>query len=364
MTEIKTKRLTLRPLGPDYLDSTFAYSGDLESTKFMCRLPHADKAETADFLQMAAEEWGKGSTQLVYEFAVLFHGRHIGAVCLYLNEEQTGAEAGWILHKDYWGQGFAFEAAEALLQFAEQALHLRLIVAHCDTENAGSRRIMEKLGMICRGVHGGRKNRSSDEERQEYQYEKELPIIGLKRGTVQIVPHQEAWTAAAEKIIVQLKEIFGEAALDIQHIGSTAIAGIKAKPILDIAVGTASLEGLGPVLSKLTAAGFQEAHNRFSSNLLYIIQGKDNVRTCQVHILVYDSLQWHNYIDFRDYLNAFPEKAQEYEALKERLAAACDNVQTAYTDGKHDYMERVLAEARAWAAQNRTAQQNNQRKER
>lgn len=182
---------------------------------------------------------------------------------------------------------------------------------------------------------------------QDY-LDKELPIIGLKRGTVQIVPHQEAWAPAAEKIIAQLKGIFGTAALDIQHIGSTAIAGIQAKPILDIAVGTASLEGLEPVLAQLEAAGFQKAHNRFSNNLLYIIQSEDNIRTCQVHILVYDSLQWHNYVDFRDYMNAFPEKAREYEALKARLAQECGNVQTAYTDGKHNYMERVLEEARTW----------------
>lgn len=187
---------------------------------------------------------------------------------------------------------------------------------------------------------------------QDY-LDKELPIIGLKRGTVQIVPHQEAWAPAAEKIIAQLKGIFGTAALDIQHIGSTAIAGIQAKPILDIAVGTASLEGLEPVLAQLEAAGFQKAHNRFSNDLLYIIQSEDNIRTCQVHILVYDSLQWHNYVDFRDYMNAFPEKAREYEALKARLAQECGNVQTAYTDGKHDYMERVLEEAKQWTDEKR-----------
>lgn len=173
-------------------------------------------------------------------------------------------------------------------------------------------------------------------------------MTGLKRGTVSLSPHDPEWGRQAGEIIGVLREIFGEAAVDIQHIGSTAIEGIQAKPIIDIAVGVRSMEGLP--LDALTARGFQERYNRFSSNLLYVLETPNSIRTHQVHILIYDSLQWHNYVDLRDYMNAFPEKAREYEQLKLKLAKECDNVQTAYTDGKHDYMERTLADARAYVA--------------
>lgn len=172
-------------------------------------------------------------------------------------------------------------------------------------------------------------------------------MTGLKRGTVRLSLHDPEWAAQAQKTIGVLWGIFGDTAVDIQHIGSTAIGGIRAKPILDIAVGVDSFEGLP--LKGLEAAGFQERYNRFSSDLLYVLETEDRVRTHQVHILIYDSLQWHNYVDFRDYMNAFPEKAAEYEALKQRLVSECGNVQTVYTDGKHDYMEKTLAEARAYA---------------
>lgn len=176
-------------------------------------------------------------------------------------------------------------------------------------------------------------------------------MTGLKRGTVRLSPHDSHWAAQAGEAINLLRVIFGPLAVDIQHIGSTAILGIQAKPILDIAVGVESMEGLP--LEQLTAAGFQESHNRFSSNLLYVreyaTESGERVRTHQIHILEYDSLQWHNYVDFRDYMNAHPEQALEYQSLKRRLAAECNNVQTAYTDGKHDYMETVLAQARAYA---------------
>ena len=173
-------------------------------------------------------------------------------------------------------------------------------------------------------------------------------MTGLKRGTVSLSPHDPAWADQAQETIRVLWEVFGNTAEDIQHIGSTAIDGIQAKPILDIAVGVGSMEGLP--LERLTARGFQERYNRFSSNLLYVLETEDKIRTHQVHILPYDSLQWHNYVDLRDYMNAFPEKAKEYEKLKLRLAEECNNVQTAYTDGKHDYMERTLVDARAYAA--------------
>ena len=86
-----------------------------------------------------------------------------------------------------------------------------------------------------------------------------------------------------------------------------------------------------------------------------MLETEELVRTHQVHILEYDSLQWHNYVDLRDYMNAFPERAREYESLKIRLQRECNNVQTVYTDGKHDYMERTLALAREYARNRGTA---------
>ena len=62
-------------------------------------------------------------------------------------------------------------------------------------------------------------------------------MLGLKRGTVALAPHEDGWDRMAAETIRLLKELLGSTAVDIQHIGSTAIAGICAKPIIDIAVG-------------------------------------------------------------------------------------------------------------------------------
>lgn len=175
-------------------------------------------------------------------------------------------------------------------------------------------------------------------------------MLGLKRGEVTVVDHQTEWEEIAAATIRELKEIFGDTALDIQHIGSTAIHSIKSKPIIDIAVGIETFESLTDVLLRLEKSGiYTHSHNRFNQDLLYVINDAENKRTHQIHILEIRSPQWRNYVDFRNYMNSFPEKAKEYENLKIELTQKCDNIQTDYTDGKKEYMDRVLYEARIYA---------------
>lgn len=167
--EIKTKRLTLTPLGIKYLKSVHEYASDSENTAYMVRLPNENIEETKEFLAGADAEWQKDKKQF-FEFAVIFESIHIGAVSIYLDKENAG-ELGWIINKKYWNRGFAYEAAQALLNFAVNELHISHFIAHCDCENTASYKIMEKLDMKRTCINEGRKNRGSDEERREYQYE-------------------------------------------------------------------------------------------------------------------------------------------------------------------------------------------------
>ena len=80
--------------------------------------------------------------------------------------------------------------------------------------------------------------------------------LGLKRGTVALVPHEAAWEEEAARIIEKLKGILGDAAVDIQHVGSTAIPAICAKPIVDIAVAVRSFAEINAMQAELEARGF------------------------------------------------------------------------------------------------------------
>ena len=142
----RTGRLTLRPLTTADLATTHAYTSLDSNTEFMLYLPNKSVEDTLDFLENAEAEWRKPVHEF-YEFAVCLGGRHIGTVSLYLDEDdQTVGELGWILAPEFHGHGYIPEAAERLIAFAKE-LGLKRIIAHCDTRNNASRRVMEKLGM-------------------------------------------------------------------------------------------------------------------------------------------------------------------------------------------------------------------------
>ena len=171
--KIQTKRLLLVPLGPQYLRSTHNYASDHDTTKYMIHLPNNDISETKSFLDKVHIEWQKLSPQF-YEYAILLGGEHIGAVSLYLDKENTEGELGWIISKQYWGNGFATEAASELINYAAQELKVTRFIAHCDSENIGSYRVMEKLGMVLVERTRGRRNKLSDEDREEFMYSLEM----------------------------------------------------------------------------------------------------------------------------------------------------------------------------------------------
>lgn len=167
--EVRTPRLILRPLTQADLTTAHAYSGDLENTRYMMFLPDADEAETALHLAEAEEQWRMDAPER-YEFAICLEGAHIGCITLYMQEDRSEAELGWVLHKNYWRRGYVTEAALALMDFA-RSLGVKRIFACCDSENVASYKTMEKLGMKLCGK-GTRTNRSmGDEPRVELVYD-------------------------------------------------------------------------------------------------------------------------------------------------------------------------------------------------
>ncbi|MBR1702394.1 MAG: GNAT family N-acetyltransferase [Lachnospiraceae bacterium] len=169
-SEIKTRRLMIQPLQMEHAKSLHAYISDGENAKMMLFLPHDSWEETVEFVRKAELEWRKPRPEY-YEFIVLFEGQNVGSVSVYMEDDFQTGELGWIIDKRYWHQGIATEAAKALVDFSVEQLGLRHFTAHCDAENLGSRHVMEKLGMKLTDADRVRKNRASNEEKTEYQYD-------------------------------------------------------------------------------------------------------------------------------------------------------------------------------------------------
>lgn len=169
--EIKTDRLLIRPLGTEYLKTYNEYAMSPENARYMCFLPVEGEAESVAFLKTAEEEWAKPHPKF-YEFAIIHDGEHIGGISIHM--EYGKPVLGWIINRKYWGRGFAYESAKAVMEHFASDLGIRYFCAYCDTRNTASFRLMEKLGMKRAGESGGRKNRASPEEAFEYKYEIDL----------------------------------------------------------------------------------------------------------------------------------------------------------------------------------------------
>lgn len=145
--ELKTERLILRPLNIADLDTAHAYAADVETTAYMMWLPNNTIEETVRFLTKVTNEWDKENPNF-YEFAIVLDAQHIGAISVSLNGDRTEGELGWILNKQYWGKGYAVEAAIAIRDFAIDQLKVIKLTANCDYRNINSFKLMEKIGLV------------------------------------------------------------------------------------------------------------------------------------------------------------------------------------------------------------------------
>lgn len=174
-------------------------------------------------------------------------------------------------------------------------------------------------------------------------------MIGLKRDTVRLVPHEKAWEDEAKRTISQLHRILGADAGKIEHVGSTAILSICAKPIIDIAVEANSFEKILTHEEELRNVGFYYRPGVSIRNQLLFAAGSyydgtGDEQTHFIHVVHTDSMDWINYINFRNFLNKDNSKAKEYEALKLRLAAKSpdDPGRKKYLAGKQKYISETL----------------------
>lgn len=168
--EIRTERLTLRPVEMADLEATHAYASDIENTRYMMFLPYESMEETAQAIQNSVDQW-QSDHPTHWEFAVMKDGEQIGGVTLYF-VSQGEFELGWVLSKNHWRRGYAVEAAQGLIDYARQSLGAKRIFAGCDKENVASENVMRRLNMRLCNPDGKRTNRfMGQQERTELVYE-------------------------------------------------------------------------------------------------------------------------------------------------------------------------------------------------
>ena len=168
--------------------------------------------------------------------------------------------------------------------------------------------------------------------------------IGLKRNTVELKEYSSYWKENAEITVSKLWDLLGNTAKGIEHIGSTSVEGLDAKPIIDIAIGVTSLEDIVPYLDELSRNGFVHVPERDSYEQVFLSCGNfdEDIRTHYIHVVIYEGREWKNYLLFRDKLNSDKKLKTQYQYLKRKLREEYPNDREAYTVGKAMFIEKVL----------------------
>lgn len=168
-------------------------------------------------------------------------------------------------------------------------------------------------------------------------------MIGLKRHAVQVVEYHPSWARLAAEACHEARRVCGHLLADLQHVGSTAVPDLPAKPILDLAAAVATVDVIPELVQRLIGIGYSYRGDAGDEGgHLLVRESAPDVRTIHVHVVEHTAPQWRNYLLFRDLLRQHPRIRQQYAALKQELGKRFRDDRKSYTDAKHDFIRRIL----------------------
>jgi len=171
-------------------------------------------------------------------------------------------------------------------------------------------------------------------------------LLGVRRSKVRLLPHTDEWRFEFKKTARRMQRSLGGKALGVEHVGSTSVPGLHAKPIIDMSLGIARLSDYRMVRKPLAMLGFKLVRepSALYPHALYV-KGTDQHVTHHLHVMRYGGAMWKRDIRFRNYLRTHPDRAKQYAALKKELAEKHANDRTAYTAGKKRFIASVLKDS-------------------
>jgi GrpB-like predicted nucleotidyltransferase (UPF0157 family)/RimJ/RimL family protein N-acetyltransferase len=262
------------------------------------------------------------------------------------------AYLGFYAVADFSGKGYMSAGLKLVLAKVFNELKLHRIEANIQPDNVRSIQLIKKNGFRYEGFSPRYlkiDNEWRGHEHWAITYEDFIRNDAdvLRKDHVDIVAYNPEWPAIATSEIKKLREVLPlSKMIDIQHVGSTAIPGMAAKPIVDIQIAAHSLDEMKviaiPVLQKL---GYEYWYDNPDPERMFFVKGMPpfgNKRTHHVHIVEPTSKHWSGKINFRDYLIAHPDIAQAYQQLKIKLAQQYTYDREEYTNAKGEFINNIL----------------------
>lgn len=173
---------------------------------------------------------------------------------------------------------------------------------------------------------------------------------------IEVVPYRCEWPQLFETEARALRALWGQEVVAIHHIGSTAIPGIQAKPIIDLVVEVKDLSAIDAYDEQMRAGGYLPLGEYGIPGRRFFIKGTTDHRSHHIHGYATGHPDIPRHLNFRDYLRAHPQEAAAYSDLKESLVARFPTDIEAYMEGKHDLIQTLQRNAEAWCRDRNASQ--------
>ena len=167
---------------------------------------------------------------------------------------------------------------------------------------------------------------------------------------IRIVDYDPEWPAMYDTEKELILSTVGELVVGIEHVGSTSVPGLGAKPIIDIMAAVLRLEDTVHIIGPLRSIGYTYVpqYEEFIPERRYFLKRAEEPASHHLHVVEPTTAFWEDHLLFRDYLRASPKEAKDYDLFKRELASEITQDRVAFTNGKTPFIEPALERARRW----------------
>lgn len=159
--------------------------------------------------------------------------------------------------------------------------------------------------------------------------------------------HRADWLKLGADACRKVEQACSDLPIVVEHVGSTSVPGLVAKPIIDLALGLSDMARIDEVIDALIKVGFiYRGEGDGSVGFLFVWESEPDIRTIHLHAVSYPSAHWDDYIVFRDILRADPQILRDYEELKRYNAQKFAHDRKQYTSAKAKFVREVIASGR------------------
>ena len=166
----------------------------------------------------------------------------------------------------------------------------------------------------------------------------------MRTAHVTVVPYDSKWPQEFQRIVNSLPLAIGKDCQRIEHVGSTSVPGLSAKPIIDLDIVLNRQEDMKAVSAKLEGVGYiDEGNLGIEGREAFRYEGKPELRSHHLYVCGLDSRELHRHLAFRDYLRKHPDAVQEYSDIKKQAASLYPEDIDGYIAYKSAFIEKIYS---------------------